>query len=1178
MRFLFSLAASLAICTAANAQLLPVSQPLQQRSLPFGVSIPAVTSSSVSYPGCPGEVTTHTHTVYFDQVNGHTQAGGGLGTLAAPWDNLQALTGNNSGTPSSGYTQILLSTAPGGNGSSPVIPGDLILVNTGSYGAVSLGVSTAIANSPAITIKANTGQTPLFTTLAAQEMTGLHLEGLKVQGTGAGNGGLVYIADNSVAHSTSDIILENMDISSASVATADTWSSKATWVANARPGVMFFSQAGENPSTAMTCVSVVNSHIYVVSNPSQFGSIELEAGSSLIQGNEIDHFYAFGIKFYESNYAIGNNYIHDVVQTASAPIFYAIFQGIDSTLDPTEWQSNVYLYNNKAIENADANLLSTFQGSLSAYLNSTGDVTNFVALDNLMDGSGSCAICAGNAHNFVVANNSSMYSGNSGGQNPVMNFTQAHAGAAGFGTGPIGRQPSNGRVFNNIGNIFECLNQDGVQCYHNISAPATTGFPSWTYQGTLSGNPTFSPGWNTLFTSPTPGSVVTVDPQSGQQNLIDGGVGGASPQNNEFTSVPVPGTWPELPLPDWTPLAGSPAATAGGVQLVPPIADYNGIAFAPPYAIGALNPSPLFSLPTGDVIHYISPTGSDAANGLTTGTPWLTANHAMHCGDVIIAAAGSYTTQFQQSKWGAVSNCPSTTGGLDGTGGVYFAVVLCAGPVMTSCSINGGNGEAARIDSNNWAMEGFQGTSTASTGTACFTGSSSVTMSGTSLHHIAFINDIASTCAHDGFNTYPYFADTGAGSVDQTAVVGVAAFAAAQNNAFCNSGVSMIPTNGPDSSAGTHVFVAGVFAWHNIDSPCSGFPDSAVTATTGTPGTLHSASLYTQYEIVQFSSSGTLPAGLTAATNYYVCGTGLVPNTSFEVSTTLTCGTAVALTTTGSGTLTATTQKTTDGEGVIFDSWGLQTFTRQGVIEQSAFWGNGSSGVEVFTNGGTDGSNNYIFSNSSYGNIQDPLHNANNSSEFNLQSVHVGASSIKSVTSNLAQASGAIPAGSNSVQCSPSNYGCPVYGFAIAGTPTIANDAIVTGNLFADLAASCASGNCDAKDATISWDGNNITSAVTNTLAGVSGGITPNFANPSALPTGAPSCGAYISVTHCMNSLYRVASNLASSAGVGLGYAAPGPCAPDPYFPIWLKGIVYLHWDGTSLTEHAGLITKPCGL
>jgi hypothetical protein len=63
-----------------------------------------------------------------------------------------------------------------------------------------------------------------------------------------------------------------------------------------------------------------------------------------------------------------------------------------------------------------------------------------------------------------------------------------------------------------------------------------------------------------------------------------------------------------------------------------------------------------------------------------------------------------------------------------------------------------------------------------------------------------------------------------------------------------------------------------------------------------------------------------------------------------------------------------------------------------------------------------------------------------------------------------------------------------------------------------------------------------------------------------------------------MNEGYKVAANLKPSVAVGKGYQRAGPCRPDPYFPVWLKGIVFLHWNGSRLTEDTGLITKPCDM
>lgn len=64
-----------------------------------------------------------------------------------------------------------------------------------------------------------------------------------------------------------------------------------------------------------------------------------------------------------------------------------------------------------------------------------------------------------------------------------------------------------------------------------------------------------------------------------------------------------------------------------------------------------------------------------------------------------------------------------------------------------------------------------------------------------------------------------------------------------------------------------------------------------------------------------------------------------------------------------------------------------------------------------------------------------------------------------------------------------------------------------------------------------------------------------------------------------MNTGYSVYAKMTpSTAPTTLGYQPPSTtCTPDPLYPTWLKGIVYLQWDGASLTENAGLITKPCG-
>ena len=162
-----------------------------------------------------------------------------------------------------------------------------------------------------------------------------------------------------------------------------------------------------------------------------------------------------------------------------------------------------------------------------------------------------------------------------------------------------------------------------------------------------------------------------------------------------------------------------------------------------PAASGAAGPPT--SIPYAPLhIYYISPTGNDGNSGISPAAPWATPHHALLCGDVIIAAPGDYKNHnFGTNSWGGVANCPSTTGGIDGKGGVYFATLLCAGPDVTSCSVDGGAYEAFRVDASNWAVEGFAATQASTGNSACYSATSETKAT---LHHIAFINDIATGC------------------------------------------------------------------------------------------------------------------------------------------------------------------------------------------------------------------------------------------------------------------------------------------------------------------------------------------------------------------------------------------------------------------------------------------------
>ena len=463
-------------------------------------------------------------------------------------------------------------------------------------------------------------------------------------------------------------------------------------------------------------------------------------------------------------------------------------------------------------------------------------------------------------------------------------------------------------------------------------------------------------------------------------------------------------------------------------------------------------------------------------------TPWATPNHPVVCGDVIVAASGSYKSgQFGANKWGAVSSCPSTTGGIDGAGGVYFAVVLCAGPNMSSCAVNGGSTEGFRVDRSNWAVEGFTATQATTAQGACYSVTSD--FASTNVDYTAFVNDIASTCDLAGFDSYAWSKSNGV--TDMTAVVGVISYNGSPGTSACGSGISMIPGATSVTSTGTHVFVAGAFVYHSIDgSSCAG------------------------------------------------------------------------------------TNKTTDGEGIIFDSWtcGSAAYTYQGVAEQNVLWGNGSAGLEIFPNCNKswDESPYVIFNNTSYGNYQDQ-HHTGNDGELALQNITpVSGHGSYTATNNifeattLSTASGADTMVALEVWCQTvcttevkvsGNYGWK----SNPGTVTVAGMP-----------------NTDV------WNTSHNTTSFpfgTNTYSN------PGFASPGGLPTSAPNCSGYTNTTACMNTGYRVYADLTpSGAAAAVGYKPPGACAADAYYPTWLKGIVYLQWSGTALSENAGLINKPCNL
>jgi hypothetical protein len=217
----------------------------------------------------------------------------------------------------------------------------------------------------------------------------------------------------------------------------------------------------------------------------------------------------------------------------------------------------------------------------------------------------------------------------------------------------------------------------------------------------------------------------------------------------------------------------------------------------------------LLSAPAWATSYYLSPTGSDAANGLTTGTAWLSPNHSLNCGDTITAASGSYSaTNFQSGKWGTVT-CPSSNN---------VAWLICG--TFDACKISATT-QGMFVDHSYWGVQGWEITTSTTTSGACFTVAPSQSTPVT-IHHIIFVNNVANGCMGSGFNQYNSPGSTTA-SVDYVAYVGNIAFNAAQGSTACYSGIGIYQPIASDTNSGTHMFIAGNFSYGNFDpSTCAG--------------------------------------------------------------------------------------------------------------------------------------------------------------------------------------------------------------------------------------------------------------------------------------------------------------------------------------------------------------------
>jgi hypothetical protein len=510
------------------------------------------------YPGCaqPGPTGK---VWYIDPVNGKTPAAGGDGSQTAPWN---SLTGVLSFKFPPGYTRPLLSSVPYYHvaegkrvyvadqlGSPPVHPGDTIELMSGDYGDIVIGdYLQQVVNPSFVTVEAAPGQTPVFSTLYIRSTNKWVFKGIQVQsllGTNNNKLSLVTVTDQGAALPTSDIILQNMQISSAD--STDGWS-KEQWLARLR--VIGILAQGSDHGANTTCVSVTDSHISKVI----FGA-EVMANNMLFSGNEIDRFGDDGIDYAASNLLIAKNYIHDDLDLGNGAHMDGM-QGYPGSF------SNVVIDSNRIIRQTDPKLpFPTYLQAIDAF---DGDWTNLTVTNNVVATSSCWGIFYGSVHGGKIINNTVVDDGTDAGtKNPAGKVVCRPAITVGDKTHQ--GSPSNDVIIrNNIANHLTIYNLNpNMTMDHNICLGIDGKCQIITY---VNGKP----DWGTV----KPGIYR-------DRNIIDG----RGPRSMFVNFDPAKFDF-DLRL-----KSGAPAIGAGNPEGAPPI-DVTGAPRRSPVDVGAYQLSP----------------------------------------------------------------------------------------------------------------------------------------------------------------------------------------------------------------------------------------------------------------------------------------------------------------------------------------------------------------------------------------------------------------------------------------------------------------------------------------------------------------------------------------------------------------------------------------------------------
>lgn len=204
--------------------------------------------------------------------------------------------------------------------------------------------------------------------------------------------------------------------------------------------------------------------------------------------------------------------------------------------------------------------------------------------------------------------------------------------------------------------------------------------------------------------------------------------------------------------------------------------------------------------PSSGATYYLAPNGNDSNNGLSASSPWLTPHHSVNCGDVLLAAAGTYSpSSFNNGNWGTVS-CAS---------GNNVAWVKCATPF--GCTVS----DSIYISASYWGIQGFR---LSSPGGACLAIAPNFNGSRVEVHHILVANNIVGPCGFDGVSSVSGYNTNPTIGADYLAYLGNIAYNTGGNSSTCAAALSFWVPIPYDTQPGTHLYMAGNFTWGNTSN------------------------------------------------------------------------------------------------------------------------------------------------------------------------------------------------------------------------------------------------------------------------------------------------------------------------------------------------------------------------